>query len=373
MAERHKPLAITSVEAQTAAQMITPQRISSILETNGPMAIRFITQRLSEDVPYFKDLSTSKQRRLIMHCMELGDEPNSMIFEKIGWGQWSIKKVNPEDFSRERSEMNKLNLKVRDSGVEHETRKKGNTVSKKKTLHSPSHSPLQRPVVPHVIYIDENALASDGESEYESDLEDDIHQVKNESNGIYTFNRRKSSVVYDEASSQFLEKGLIAEKMRPLMKNRSRRSSSKTRTRLPRIIYNDKQPVAINDSDIVSTKESRSFSEPISRRSSSGLSFTKESGIRSTLFSDHSVNNSNNGAIFRSPQIVYQNLDLSMSDNEMKPAVVTTPSDTEDEDWEDMGPAQLRRQQDLQVTDAANALLSLNHSTNNNNAGNNNR
>ncbi|EDO15149.1 hypothetical protein Kpol_397p8 [Vanderwaltozyma polyspora DSM 70294] len=110
-----KPLSTTSPAAIAAVQMVTPNKLSSLLLKRGPLAIRHITQTLSEEIPSFKDLSSSKQRRLIMSVMESGDESNNVVFEKIGWGQWNAKIVNEnENFIDIRSLTNLNNAKIKD-------------------------------------------------------------------------------------------------------------------------------------------------------------------------------------------------------------------------------------------------------------------
>ncbi|KAH3658657.1 hypothetical protein OGATHE_006805, partial [Ogataea polymorpha] len=37
-----------------------------------------------------------------------------IVFQKIGWGQWSAKKVKPENFIRERDSLKISNAKVKD-------------------------------------------------------------------------------------------------------------------------------------------------------------------------------------------------------------------------------------------------------------------
>ncbi|KAG0660497.1 DNA-binding proteins Bright/BRCAA1/RBP1 and proteins containing BRIGHT domain [Maudiozyma exigua] len=505
----NKPLAITSVEAQNAVHMVTPERISTLLENRGPLAIRFITQSLSEDIPYFKNLSTSKQRRLIMNVMETGYESKSLIFEKIGWGLWTIKQVSPQTFKQERDITNKLNAKVRDnsnnpnltdtkrrSSNSNNIRKKSqieNNVNNNSAISSNvplspklkaqqnSHHILSNNAnnIPRsVVYIDENVLQTDEEdnnvfSEEDEEEEDTnigsrfglssnnlnngrsksnninnsgINKVKNEHedfvhsmikpNGSFSFNRRKSSVVYDNDTNGTIEQEMLAQKIRPIIKNRSRRSSSKGRpihilgsnssntnsvningnsivgsplsgTRildnesvppLPKILYSDND----NDTNIVGPviplrkgsisgplntttttttnvdikpNNRGSFSESVSRRSSSRVSVSKESGIRSTLL--HTLNdshvNSNNNNGTTSNNLVYSqfgtfqnsgvpiieqkdqilatattnlnnnnNITSNNNDNNSNMVMNSPHSDTDEEDWANIGAESLR-------------------------------
>ena len=48
--------------------------IVELLKTHGPLAMRHITQLLSEEIPQFQDMSSSKKRRLIMNALEKGNK-----------------------------------------------------------------------------------------------------------------------------------------------------------------------------------------------------------------------------------------------------------------------------------------------------------
>lgn len=486
----NKPLAITSVEAQNAVHMVTPERISTLLENRGPLAIRFITQSLSEDIPFFKNLSTSKQRRLIMNVMETGYESKSLIFEKIGWGLWTIKQVSPETFKQERDITNKLNEKVRDNSNNpnlSDTKRRlsnSNNIRKKSQIDNNNIS-INVPVSPKlkaqqnayhtlsnngnniprsVVYIDENVLQTDEEDNNvfsEEDEEEDTNigtrfglqgsntgrsksnnlnnstnRVKNENedfvhamikpNGSFSFNRRKSSVVYDNDTNVVggtLEQEMLAQKIRPIIKNRSRRSSSKGRPihilggnnnsntnanggivvgsplsgkhiidnesipPLPKILYSENDtggtnivgpviplrkgsisgPLNTGNGDIKQSNRG-SFSESVSRRSSSRVSVSKESGIRSTLLNtlndSHTNSNGNNngnsnfvysqlGAFQTSGVPIIEQKDQILATATNNPnnkiannsdnAVINSPhSDTDEEDWANIGAESLR-------------------------------
>lgn len=428
----NKPLPITSMEAQNAVQMVTPGRISKILDTNGPLAIRFITQTLSGEIPFFKNLSTSKQRRLIMNVMETGYEEESIIFEKIGWGLWTIKRVEPMNFVQEREKTNKLNAKVRDN-----SNNPNLSDTKRKLSNGKKSSQVEKPAVPlsprmrsqnshSVVYIDENVLQTDEEDNdiFSEEDENDHSRVKNESedfvhemvkpNGTFSFSRRrKSSVVYDDSSPEALEQEILAQKIRPILKNRSRRSSSKGRASLnnnnialnvkhadtsgipplPKLLYvPDDSNNLIRRSSVsgptTETKSGRnSFSEDVSRRSSSRLSVSKESGIRSTLYhvlNDASAHESNNSnvSLGKSSLGIFQSLDTPMIEQRDQiiaaantpvpmnnPTVLESPhSDTDEEDWANIGAESLRTMSDDKIKkensaavadDAARVLLSL--------------
>ncbi|CUM48531.1 unnamed protein product [Debaryomyces fabryi] len=89
-------LSTSSREGIQVASKITPTRLANLLIRKGPLPIRHITSQLSVEVQGFEMLSLSKQRRLIMAAMEQMDPENNVVFEKIGWGQWAVRKVDSD-------------------------------------------------------------------------------------------------------------------------------------------------------------------------------------------------------------------------------------------------------------------------------------
>ncbi|MCH0629927.1 hypothetical protein JNB11_08155 [Kocuria palustris] len=89
-----KLLSTSSPEGIHVALQITPTRLANLLIRKGPLPIRHITALLAVEVPSFDMLSLSKQRRLIMAAMEQEDPVNNVVFEKIGWGQWAVRKAD---------------------------------------------------------------------------------------------------------------------------------------------------------------------------------------------------------------------------------------------------------------------------------------
>lgn len=89
-------LSTSSPEGLSVAAKITPTRIANLLIRKGPLPIRHITGQLALEVHGFEMLSLSKQRRLIMAAMEQTDPENNVLFEKIGWGQWAVRKVDSD-------------------------------------------------------------------------------------------------------------------------------------------------------------------------------------------------------------------------------------------------------------------------------------
>lgn len=161
-----KPLSTTTPEAIAAANKVTPERLSDLLLDKGPLAIRYITKELSVSIPCFKDLSTSKQRRLIMSAMETGDVKNNRLFEKIGWGQWSIKVVPSEEFESQRKLVNLHNLEVKLSHQSSNSRK----------------STSEESQTDKIIYIDENAIHSDDGDDHGDDDTEKVDNTTDQSN-----------------------------------------------------------------------------------------------------------------------------------------------------------------------------------------------
>lgn len=406
-----KPISTSSPAGLAAAQMVTPGKLSSLLLEKGPLAIRHITQTLGNEIPSFKDLSSSKQRRLIMSAMESGDREHCVVFEKIGWGQWSAKIVKSEEFLQEREATNAANAKVKDIVSQESQRRRSSSnnngrrpqLSNKpssnnnvpKQQQNPSGKSVDATVDRNFVYIDENAVASeddeepvvdnherdeeDDEDEYDEDDEFYTQRIKNED--PYSVRRRKSSVVFGDSSPEDIEHELLAQRVRPLLKNRSRRSSSKIRTASVSkpTVHLDLPNSAIitsgsNSNNMPSSSLTRnnsntkidleqltnSISEPTSRRESR-VSFSKESSIRSTLLPHknyHWIPTSSPRLTYQiSSQVppllspasstsnqgkkksTYRNKNKNRSELD---GVYHPHSDTDEEDWASIGAASLR-------------------------------
>lgn len=113
--QKHQTQLSTSSPAGIAvANKVTPERLAHLLLETGPLAIRHITSNLAKQIQGFDKLSLSKQRRLIMSSLDQGYQEESIIFEKIGWGQWSAKKIESDNFIKERNAVRIANAKVKD-------------------------------------------------------------------------------------------------------------------------------------------------------------------------------------------------------------------------------------------------------------------
>lgn len=351
-----KPISTSSPAGLAAAQMVTPGKLSRLLLEKGPLAIRHITQALGNEIPSFKDLSSSKQRRLIMSAMEGGDREGCVVFEKIGWGQWSAKVVEAENFTRERELTNAANAKIKDMVAQESQRRRSSSTHKGKR------APLASKAPDGVVYIDENALASEDEDEEEEDEDEEEEEEELKNEDPYSFRRRKSSVVFGDSSPEGVEHELLAQRVRPLLKGRrSRRSSSKIRTPsvfkpgahldMPTNPNSGAQSSSLtrnNSATKIDLEQvSNSLSEPTSRRESR-VSSSKESSIRSTLLPHknyHWVPTSSPRLSYQSMPQVPPLLSSSQANSRKKQHPVRPTekhSDTDEEDWASIGAASLR-------------------------------
>lgn len=376
----HKPISTTSPEAQHAAQQVTPEKLSQLLLERGPLAIRFITKALSQEIPKFADLSASKQRRLIMSALEAGDEVNCVVFAKIGWGQWSAVRVQEaSQFAKQRELTNIANSKIKDQVSSERRRSSGGTVSSGimstgKLSSESSEVPMMRmQPAKKSTYIDENVLVSDDEDEYERYYEDeDEDDINNFRIHKDSFRRRQSSVV---AASDNSPPNELEHVVRSRLKSgsrssqRRRQSSSKIRSTSVTKPYRsallslshansseahltDPTPRRMsthsdqrsNSMINLGTVDSDKDILPVigSNRRESRLSFSKESSIRSTLISH------------------VQKSTLTQQQD-------SAHSDTDEEDWQAIGAATLRQTMGVNSPkhsnstdqDAAMALMSL--------------
>ncbi|QLL31926.1 hypothetical protein HG536_0C00930 [Torulaspora globosa] len=363
-----KPISTSSPAGLAAAQMVTPSKLSALLLERGPLAIRHITQTLGAEIPSFKDLSSSKQRRLIMSAMESGDVDSSVVFEKIGWGQWSAKVVEAENFAKERELTNAANAKVKDIVAQESQRRRSSSSHNRGKKQPLASLAAGKNGDGGVVYIDENPLASEDEDEPFGREEEDGNEDEDDdlvkSDDPYSFRRRKSSVVFADSSPEGVEHELLAQRVRPLLKGKrgGRRSSSKMANSSvfkpgvhldhPNGGSSNSAAVSLSATPTMIDLEqiSNSLSESSSRRESR-VSFSKESSIRSTLLPHknyHWIPTS-------SPRLTYQTstqapplLAASQGSNRKrqhsaKPSHKTDRhSDTDEEDWAAMGAATLR-------------------------------
>lgn len=310
-AQKHQTQLSTSSPAGIAvASKVTPERLAHLLLETGPLAIRHITSNLAKQIQGFEKLSLSKQRRLIMSSLDQGFEEESIIFEKIGWGQWSAKHVEPDNFIKERNAIRIANAKVKDGEHNNATARRESITKnkyeidhhdkflKKHGSNSTLTSKTAGKSTNSMMMDDDYAIASDDDEEEEEDLANgasstnDFYDDDDEAeNGVFKFddeeqipplklNSRLVSPPYQTRSSRSsFSRGISKPKFKSV------RSNSQTPTS-PELLYYQKIEKSKN-------------STAINRRHSS---------IRSTLNNDQN-----------------------------------DESDTDEEDWQSIGALKLRK------------------------------
>lgn len=350
-----KPLSTTTPEAIAAANQVTPERLSNLLLEKGPLAIRYITKELSLSIPCFKDLSTSKQRRLIMSAMETGDVKNNRLFEKIGWGQWSIKVVPSEDFESQRKYINLHNLEVKllhqSSGGPVTT----TTTTRKRTMENASSVvsiPKETSSYPDkIIYIDENAIHSDVDENDDDEDENDHSSEKN-----ITIDPQSTHNKIIKATVHYPRKRLhsFSTSERPTLIDQS----TKRIRRGSAVVYSNHEEFNSNNFATEPDKSPRlSFilQQPVTvpitpRKLSYSSSTSVESSIRSTLPSDDTTI-ATNDAIATNITATHDAIATYHLNNTSPPLhinkseSVSPYSDTDDEDWSILSPLNHKRQQ----------------------------
>ncbi|ODV82317.1 uncharacterized protein CANTADRAFT_4328 [Suhomyces tanzawaensis NRRL Y-17324] len=206
-----KLLSTSSPEGILVASKITPTRLANLLIRKGPLPIRHITSQLALEVPSFDFLSLSKQRRLIMAAMEQTDPSNNVVFEKIGWGQWAVRKTDSdfivtegtearlEEPSVEASDPDSTKINVNDlrnqANVKLGWAKKASPASRRRESITNAKTNLHNVKLPEEP--DSNAIASDSEDEYglsdnvEMD-EDDDDDDDEEEDELFAFDHDES-------------------------------------------------------------------------------------------------------------------------------------------------------------------------------------
>ncbi|KAF5209951.1 putative Sin3 binding family protein [Clavispora lusitaniae] len=186
-------LSTSSPEALRVAAEITPHRLANLLIRKGPLAIRVITAQLAAEVPGFELLSLSKQRRLIMAAMEQGDAANNVVFEKIGWGQWAVRRSGSDYI-------------VTDAGTEpvsvHELREKAKLGWSKKSAAAARRDSISKGGLHSVRVPDEHGVQMSGdhgmrspenESDSASDSDDDMDMLEQSHIDVQRESQRETS------------------------------------------------------------------------------------------------------------------------------------------------------------------------------------
>lgn len=281
---KHQTQLSTSSPAGIAvANQVTPERLAHLLLHTGPLAIRHITANLAKQIAGFEKLSLSKQRRLIMGCLDQGYEDEAIIFKKTGWGQWSAIQVEPAaDFARERNLIRVLNAKVKDNEAQ-QLRRESITKNRYETdqhdkflgKHAKQH-PLQdhKQAGPGFIDSDnEDALESDSDF---SDIEHDKQLQEDDLIPILKLTNRVSPPLIQQSRRSSSSHSLVKPSLNGISKpatttkfftnSKSSRSNSLTPSS-PELRYlqpdgKKKQPAKINrrNSSIRSTLSDKSLS-----------------------------------------------------------------------------------------------------------------
>jgi hypothetical protein len=339
-AKTRKLLSTSSPEGIQIASQVTPTKLAELLIKKGPLPIRHITSYLCVEVPSFDLLSLSKQRRLIMAAMSQVDPVNNVVFEKIGWGQWAVRKVDSDYIYTEGTESNSDGEKI---SVQ-ELRNKANIKlgwSKKKRLSISTKIPKVE--LPNKTY-NENVITSDSEFSSEEEEEED------DSSELFEFEDDKpvkfANRVPLKISSPPPNDGLSNIRMQVL--NRSRINS------FDYALDSNNSTTSFNSPPIGSPPSSRwntqnyTSSQSITSQSRRKSSFN-ESHVRTKLSS--SVPNS--ASVHLSPNVVpVTNMSATESPPQLPPISIPqhqplpplriANDDTDEEDWEKIGAENLR-------------------------------
>ncbi|CAI5758284.1 unnamed protein product [Candida verbasci] len=211
-------LSTSSPEGLQIASQITSTRIANLLIKKGPLPIRYITNYLSQEVSGFNLLSLSKQRRLIMAAMEMQDSVNNVIFEKIGWGQWAVRKIdsdyiitqgletiNPEVMSEEEKKININDLRNQ-SNIKlgwSKKKKDKNPIDRRDSItnHKSNLHDLKLPHDEEAIFSDDDDDDDDDDEEIES--ESDSDDGLNIPNHAHISSSDEEMFTFDENISKF--------------------------------------------------------------------------------------------------------------------------------------------------------------------------
>lgn len=421
METQKKLLSTSSPEGIQIASQITPTRLANLLIRKGPLPIRHITTQLTLEVAGFDQLSLSKQRRLIMSAMEQGDTENNVVFEKIGWGQWAVRKMDSDYIVTQGTETSatddvtatkngvadsnnrKINVKeLRQQNLKLGWSKKQDrreSISNKDNLHN-LEVPEEKVNHDAVLSSDDDIdaddsdddedianrdedsddIAIDSDSESEEDLfkfDDQLVKFANRvplklsppPNSFTNVNNRRKST------------SNISKPYRSQMFNRSRLDSldnldnyilSKsinsplarspdyniTSGSFPSSLNGGRRKSSFNESNIRSTLSSTN--SPIPRPSSHVISTNSIPSIDnvSNAYSPN-VNNYSNHLIHLVPSNKIRSIDDTIDTTPIdKPG--DNGEDTDEEDWQSIGAESLRKKEEDETKAAANALMLMN-------------
>lgn len=322
----HKPLLTTSPEALKAANMINPKRIAGILQKNGPSAIRYITKELGKQVANFNKLSTSKQRRLIMHAMEMGDKDEKIIFQKVSWGHWSVVILSSKDIANFELIRNKVNLNNLENNFDNvssvfnlnnntcmikdinTTTKSKHALTKRRTNSVPEVSIGDISIL-KTTYLDDKVIDSDSENEDENEIQKDtkdhLYQESKsaenvDSNEIIHLGvRRHSTVVYSNYNRLSVGSQKIRSSSIPfILNNKNNNNNTNTNTK-----SHSTNSIGVINKNNKKRRHSNFISKDrIDLNQIKSMPLSYQSNVRSTLFNDlkkfsfanNTTNNTNN-------------------------------------------------------------------------------
>ncbi|KAH3666505.1 hypothetical protein OGAPHI_003501 [Ogataea philodendri] len=374
VAEEHKSLISTSSpEGIAAASQITPNRIANILLQEGPLPIRHLTAHLVSQIPSFGHLSLSKQRRLIMAALEMGDSQTGCVFEKIGWGQWEARKATDEQISQRNTQASTSNRdrspesppahsggakpkrkEKRGSSVALSTspKSKGNLPNYRREsitnsatdLHntkvplSPSLQPLQslRNSFKDRKYSLDEAIESSSEEE---DDDDSLERFQGEDDdGMFAFEGETTS----QKTKHALRNGSFSST------NRRPSFAGIAKPRKPRSSFNSQSIEAVFDEN--SNLDSASMPDGLLPKRRPRVSFSNSSSVTRQSFLRTNISPSS-GPIMMHDQVSNVTINtVSSTENLQDPERNDLDNFTDEEDWEAMGPATLRKNSSSTVT-----------------------
>ncbi|KAH3902017.1 Stb3p SCDLUD_001805 [Saccharomycodes ludwigii] len=345
---------------------IHPYMLSDLLLQKGPLAIRFITNGLDKDVPGFKKLSASKQRRVIMSLLENGDELNSVVFEKIGWGQWRARKVeDPKDFKKELASVLAANEKINNDLKTQQQLSHSfeNGLQERKNFIKQNNSHITANKLNNNSYFDENVLASSSSSTSSSSPPSD--NENNDNNDVFfeddeeedyfhsmDKNRRKSSVLLSERPSPPTANSTNNATISKIVKITHRRKSSTRRN------SSNKNDFLFNNNNNNNNNSNNNGNSHSATSSNNAINIIQDNNVTETNSiintTKNKSKNNNNGKnkdfgdenmprISNTESCVRTTVSLATpASNNDKLYQEQQHSDTDDEDWASIGPEKLR-------------------------------
>ncbi|KAG7822877.1 hypothetical protein KL909_003480 [Ogataea angusta] len=376
VAEEHKSLISTSSpEGIAAASQITPNRIANILLKEGPLPIRHLTAHLVSQIPAFGHLSLSKQRRLIMAALEMGDLQTGCVFEKIGWGQWEARKASDEQINHRNTQASTGN---RDRSPESPPENHGSTRARRKEkrgsntalsvspkgrglganyrresitnsttdLHntkvpiSPNLRPLQslRNSFKERKYSLDEAIESSSSDDDDDDELNLVHSQEDDDDGMFTFEGDNGS----QKAKHILRTSSLSST------NRHPSFAGIAKPRKPRSSFTSQSIEAVFDEN--SNLDSASMPDGLISKRRPRVSFSNSSSVTRQSFLRTNISPSNGPIMLHDQNSSVTLNTVSSMENLHDRDRNDLENYTDEEDWEAMGPATLRKNNMSAVT-----------------------